>query len=136
MALYKDGFLFLFDTFLLGVGPGQEEWWLLNRNVYTWRSIRALHNYFLEILVSFGVIGFVCFISMYIKAFKTALTAFFYRDDLSAKIGCGVALLMTVFVISSLSASSLIRSEYVWLVYAIILAYMNNVASEDKLMKF
>ncbi|QWT52212.1 O-antigen ligase family protein [Eubacterium sp. MSJ-33] len=132
MQLYMDGFVFLKKTYLLGIGPGQEEWWFLHKRVYSWGGVRVMHNYLLEILVCFGLPGFIWFMYSYIKAFRVALRTFIYRSDLAAKIGCGISLFLITFIVSSLSASTLIRSEYIWLLYSIIFSYVNNTVKGEE----
>jgi len=74
MNLIRNGLVFLSSTFGFGVGAGNIEYWMEHNPVYNTSSITNMHNWWIEILVAYGVIIFILYIVFFAKLFMN-----FYR---------------------------------------------------------
>lgn len=131
--LIKNGFIFLRDTFGFGVGCGQIEIWMENNSVFYIGAIRNMHNWWMEILTSFGVGIFLGYIAFYIKLFKKNYFEY-RRSNRSAEkmMAFFIMAIMVGFIIGSVSSSCNITSEYLWILWAIIIANQKIPISQEE----
>lgn len=118
--LIKNGLEFLKKTFLLGVGLGNIEYHMFHFPVFSTGDTTNIHNWWMEILVSSGIFVFGYYILVYLYSTymlyrknaysKSSEMRFFYSVFLASSIA---------FVISSIGASSLMGSEWIWPLMAI-----------------
>ena len=121
MNAYANGLDFYFDTYGLGVGPGNVEYWMTNYGTRFTNNIPNLHNWWLEILVGSGTviaaIVAVTWIKYYIKLIKA------YRSDKTRNearyIICGAISFGVVFAIGCISPSTLYSFEWPWALLAV-----------------
>lgn len=96
--------------FYMGMGPGQS---ILTNGT-------NLHNFWVEILVEYGVLVFCLFIFMWIRMFKEAI-----------KIYDSFSVMIISFIIASqvslLSSSSAFGLRIVWIVLAIIILFLKKI---------
>lgn len=121
--LYKNGFVFLINTFGFGTGAGNIEYWMANFGEYNTGGIINIHNWWLEILTGYGIVIFVLYVTFYFKLFRSL--SLIYRnskEQKTASISLAVMCCMTGFVIGSLSSSSNISSEWLWVFWGIAIA--------------
>lgn len=134
IGLIKNGFAFLIDTFGCGVGAGNIEYWMSNYGTYYTGSIVNMHNWWMEILTGYGIFIFMLYVTFYIRLYKS-----FYRkyrittDKRDATIALGFMCCMAGFIIGSISASSNINSEWLWVFWAITIAYQGISGTTNKL---
>lgn len=120
--LIRNGIIFLKDTYLLGVGAGNIEYWMLHYSVYNTNGVLNIHNWWLEILVGYGVIVFILYISLYfgliLNSFKSYINSSY--KGLKSLYLINVTLLFTFFI-GGVSSSSLISAEWFWLIFVLII---------------
>lgn len=122
--LILNGFYFLFRTFGIGVGPGQIESWMATESIFYHGRILAMHNYWMEIMVSYGIIVFVGFILFYYRIWRDMVReAAQYILVCDKILPMAIAAMMFGWVISAVSASSIIRYDWLWAFWAIVIAY-------------
>ncbi len=63
--LWRNGILFLAQTLGLGVGAGNIESWMAMGGFYSTENIVNIHNWWLEILVAYGILVFSLYCVMY-----------------------------------------------------------------------
>ena len=123
-SLIKNGLQFLLMTFGFGVGSGQIEYWMLNKSVYSTGEIVNMHNWWMELLTGYGIIVFAGYIIFYIRLFMDYFKEYKEKTRLSEKIiPLSLCTCMVGFVLSSISSSSSITVEYLWVFWAIGIAY-------------
>lgn len=124
MNLIKDGLIFLKKTFGFGTGAGNIEYWMKNFGVYYKSNILRMHNWWMEILVGYGIIIFVLYLIFYIKLcldmFITYQSSGNKRDK---SISLGILCCAVGFIVGSISASSNISVEWLWCFWAICIVY-------------
>ncbi|WP_071392698.1 O-antigen ligase family protein [Bacillus tuaregi] len=122
--LIKNGYIFLSNTFGFGTGAGNIEYWMANYSEYYTEGIVNMHNWWMEILVGYGVIIFTLYIIFYFKLFKSFYKR--YRNSNDKKditISLGIMCSMAGFIVGSISNSSNISNEWLWVYWAIIIAF-------------
>ena len=110
MNLISNGMKILSEHYFLGTGLGQIEYHMAKPGLLWTRDITNIHNWWIEILVSSGVVVFVYYVALYIKKFL-----FFLKKALAIKVSetgriyakLGVSML-SVFFIGAMSASSIL----------------------------
>lgn len=126
--LIKNGLFFLIFTLGFGVGAGNIEYWISHKAIYNTGGILNIHNWWLEILVGYGVLIFIMYIVFYVKLFKSVYRKFKYsRSKVDMSISLGIMCFMIGYVIGSISSSSNISSEWLWVFWGIAVAYQGIV---------
>lgn len=132
--LIKNGLLFLISTFGFGTGAGNIEYWMANRGIYYIAAVTNMHNWWAEILTGYGIVVFLLYVSFYIKLFIDIYRLHKNSNDETIKsISLGVLCCMFGFLIGSISSSSNIRVEWLWVFWAVVVAlqgYITTVAKE------
>lgn len=122
--LIKNGFLFLISTFGFGTGAGNIEYWMVNYGTYYTDGVANIHNWWMEILTGYGVVIFVMYITFYLKLFSSMYRRYrTSKDKTDITISLGIMCSMAGFVIGSISSSSNISSEWLWVFWAIAIAF-------------
>ena len=131
MNLIKNGLIFLKDTLGVGVGAGQIESWMKTKAIYNTHGILNMHNWWVECLTSFGVLVFAGYIVFYVRLYLT-----FWR---SAKkkgmtaLASPLCAAMVGFVLASISSSSNMANEWLWLFWAICVLAQSALGKEKEL---
>lgn len=124
LNLIKNGFIFFGDTFGFGTGAGNIEYWMANYSVYDTGNIVNIHNWWMEILVGYGFLIFALYIIFYVKLYKTLYKKYKYSSDkLNNSISLGILCCMIGYIIASISSSSNIQAEWLWVFWSISIAY-------------
>ncbi len=129
--LIKNGLYFLSKTFGFGVGAGQINSWMKSDAKYYVSFYSDMHNWWMEILVAFGIVIFVLYMVFYLglffdtyKKYKIAKAGKKTGDSrFHENFSLGICAIMVGYVICGISASSNINSEYMWIMWAICIAY-------------
>ena len=124
LNLIKNGFIFLFETCGFGTGAGNIEFWMANYGVHYTGEIENIHNWWMEILTGYGIIIFIMYIVFYVKLFLSAYKKFKTSEDkVDISISLGILCCMAGYVVGSMSSSSNISSEWLWVFWGIAIAY-------------
>lgn len=127
--LIKNGFLFLRDTFAFGVGGGNTEYWQKNFAIYNTREIINMHNWWMEILVNYGVGFFSFYLLIYIKMIFS-----FYKgvkknvNSVNKKLAIMFLSCFVAFIMAGISSSSVFGIEWLWIFWALAISYQGIVA--------
>jgi teichuronic acid biosynthesis protein TuaE len=138
--LMKNGFLFLAQTLGFGTGAGNIEYWMAHKGIFYTRNIINIHNWWMELLVGYGIIVFAGYLWMYIKIARDFYTACSQiKDKFIQSVSLGLLCCMIEFVLGSISSSSNIQTQWLWIFWGLVIAmyyYIDIVTrqrSEDKL---
>ncbi|MBZ2174077.1 O-antigen ligase family protein [Schnuerera sp. xch1] len=128
LNLIKNGLHFLKETIGFGTGAGNIEYWMETERIYYVGSIRNMHNWWVEILVGYGIVVFTGYIWVYFKMAKALYYSHINTKDRFIKNTSLVLLsIMTAFIITSVSSSSNISTEWLWLFWGVVIAYIGYV---------
>lgn len=135
LNLIKNGLHFLKETIGFGTGAGNIEYWMETRSIYPIGDIRNIHNWWLEILVGYGILIFIGYIFVYCKKFKSLYYSYKYTNDKFIKnTSLGLLSIMSSFIITSISSSSNIYSEWLWVFWGVIIAYIGYTDKQKNMI--
>ena len=124
--LLKNGLVFLKETWGFGVGAGNVEFWMENFSVYPTGGITNIHNWWGELLTAYGLIVTSLYLLFYIFLFFSLYKRFQKTTVPQVKImAAGFMSLLVMFVLGSVSSSSNIIRDWLWVSWGIIIAFQN-----------
>ncbi len=124
---------FLIDTFGIGIGPGNFKYWINKFSYYDTMGIQQIHNWWIEILVTYGVIIFILFCIFYYKLFSQFLSQCNKKIniiDIDNSILKVSLVSLICFSIASISPGSLMNSEWVWVYFTIMIMIQKNYVNK------
>lgn len=121
--LMKNGLYFLRETYGLGVGAGNLIQWLSERAIYPIEDILFMHNWYLEIAVTFGVAFFVLYMVLHIRTVIGILSNFSV-DKGFWNMNNTILISFVAFSLVSISSSSNIYSEWVWMYLVFVTTFV------------
>lgn len=131
--LILNGFKFLSDSFGFGTGAGNIEYWMANYGVFNTYGITNMHNWWMEILTGYGVIVFTLYIVFFFKLIRDVLYIHkksVYKNERA--IAIGIFCCIITFTISSVGSSSIIPAEWLWVFWAIAIAFQGIFVKNKK----
>lgn len=128
--LVKNGLDALWDTGGLGVGGGGGQA-VQERLGGVAGKLGSMHNFWIEILVDAGVLFFIAFMVWYLKLSYSLYRIYKKTTDTFYKYQAGALLVsMMTFLISAVSASSVIYLLPMWLMFGMAIALYNLYEKE------
>lgn len=128
LGLIKNGLLFLKETIGFGVGAGNIEFWVRNYKVYYTGTITNMHNWWMEILVGYGIFIFTGYVWTYLKMFKVFYKTYIKSDNKFIRTtSLGLLSLMSAFLVSAISSSSNVGSSWMWMLWGVVIAFVGYV---------
>lgn len=124
--LILNGLVFVKNSGGFGVGAGNAEYYMENRNVYPVANITNIHNWFFEVLVNYGILILLLYTLVLLSLFRQLLII--YKKTLNTSdrmISEGFLCVLVAFPISSMSTSSLTAFNPFWILFAIMIAFVN-----------
>lgn len=133
LNLIRNGLHFLKETIGFGTGAGNIEYWMATEKLYYVGTIENIHNWWMEILVGYGIIVFIGYVWIYMKMAKRLYHSYLNNNNIFIKnTSLGLLSIMGAFVITSISSSSNIPTEWLWVFWGIVISYIGYVESHDK----
>lgn len=124
MNLIRNGFSFLIKTFGFGTGAGNIEYWMANYAPYYTAEVLNMHNWWMEILTSYGVIIFSLYVIFYLKLLRSLYKTYkLAKNKKSISISVGIICCMVGYIIGSISSSTNMTSEWLWCFWGISVAF-------------
>lgn len=138
MNLIKNGLYFLTKTNGFGVGAGNIEYWMETYLKYPTSGIVNMHNWWVEILVAYGIGIFTLYIIFYTNLFISIYLRFRNSEtEIEKEIAIVILCCMSGYVIAGISSSSNIGRAWLWLFWGIAIAFQgSNISNIDKKIKF
>lgn len=127
--LIFEGLAMLFNTCLLGVGPGAFKDNV--KNLTLTNHIVNPHNLWIEILSQYGIIVFAAFVFLYIRVWLVFLKyeRHFKRADSTAAL---FLFFGALFILAAILPSSALGFYHLWIILGLMIAASNVFASEMK----
>lgn len=121
--LIKNGFTLLLNSYGLGVGSGNIEVLMLENAMLPTAGMSNLHNWWIEVLVSFGVFIFLIYLYAYVKCLIYEYKRMMVSDDKRIRRIHGLIFtLLIVFAIACISSSSINSYGWIWILYGCIIS--------------
>lgn len=131
LGLIKNGLVFIKETTGFGVGAGNIEYWMQNYKVYYTGRITNMHNWWMEVLVGYGVFIFMGYIWTYLKMFKVLYKTYIKSDERFIRTtSLGLVSLMSAFIVSAISSSSNVGSPWMWMLWGVVIAFVGYVENK------
>ncbi|MHB1454855.1 MAG: O-antigen ligase family protein [Saccharofermentanales bacterium] len=131
--LLKNGALFLVRTFGFGTGAGNGEFWMNRYSQFYTAGNSNMHNWWMEILTEYGVLVFSLYLVFYLKLARDLFR--FMKQSNSAEdrnIARGMLCAMATFILASISSSSIMPAEWLWVFWAIAIAFQGYMDSRKR----
>jgi teichuronic acid biosynthesis protein TuaE len=126
LNLIKNGAFFAIQSLGFGVGAGNSEYYIANHAIYPVGGITKMHNWWMEILVNYGVIIFVGYVVLYLSILLKLWSLHKRAEDVTEKIICESLLVSWVsFFMASISSSSFITFSPQWIYLGFTIAFLN-----------
>lgn len=121
--LIKNGLYFLKSTHGLGVGAGNLYQWLLEKTIYPVEGILLIHNWYLEIAVTFGLFLFALYMIFHVKIIISLGKNFNVKKEFWTTSNT-ILISFIAFSLVSISSSSNVYSEWVWMYLVFISTFV------------
>ena len=133
MNLIRNGLVFLKETFGFGVGTGNADYWMQTEPVYYVRGFTNMHNWWVEILTNYGILLFVLYILFYCYLFYSLYRKYKESENMQRKRMCLLFMaFMGAFLVGSISSSSNWGKEWLWVLWALIIAFQGEEENSEK----
>lgn len=109
MDLIKNGLVYLKNSKYLGIGSGNVEYWLENFRYYNTAGMVYIHNWWVEVLVNFGVIVFIGYVIFWLKTLFMNIKMTLLLENRITKY---LAMAVVVFFIAGISSSSILLMKW------------------------
>ncbi len=131
--LLKNCLYFLYSSAGFGIGAGNAEYYIANYSKYYTSGIINPHNWWLEILVNYGLIIFLGYIFFYIGIIKRLWKIYrSIHSKVDKKICETLLISMLGFFFASVSSSSIMAFNPQWLLFAFTLSFINYFHRKEK----
>lgn len=132
--MMKNGFYFLGKTGGFGVGAGNIEHWMIEYGPYSTNGIANIHNWWLEILVGYGVLPFIlyslAYILLLIRLYQLSYSHLI--EPSWRQVAYGLFMFMFVFIFASITSANNLLIEWHWVYFGIIVSFVHLL---DRSMK-
>jgi teichuronic acid biosynthesis protein TuaE len=128
--LIKNGLIFLRNNWFLGVGAGNNEWYQGNRGVYDTLGKTSMHNWWMEILVDYGIFIFIFYIMFYFILLRRLYEATWSETRIISIFSESIFLGLIGFSIASISSSSIFSNRTIWFFFATAVIVVNMYKRE------
>ena len=133
LNLIRNGLSFLRSKAGFGVGAGNFEYYMSNFAIYDTKRIINSHNWWLEILVNYGIFIFIGYIIFYLSIILNLRKIYYEKLNRYEKIICeGLLISLIGFSLVSLGPSSIMAFRPQWLLFAFALAFLNYILNKEK----
>jgi len=134
MNLVRNGLLFVYSTVGFGVGAGNSEYYMANFSQYNTAGVTDPHNWWLEILVNYGIFVFIGYVIFYMGIIRNLWKIYRIKQTREEKMICEALLVSLVgFFFASISSSSIMAFKPQWLLFAFALTYLNYVKNRKSI---
>ena len=129
--LILNGLYFLKQTKGLGVGPGNLRLWLSERSIYYARDLEFIHNWYIELLVTFGIPFFVLYLVFHFGIMIKLIKKLNMKDDIW-NLNNAMLVSFVCFSIVSIASSSNVYSEWIWMYFAFVATYVMKMCRRNQ----
>ena len=125
LNLLKNAVYFLKESGWFGVGAGSVDYLMTTSGIYFTKNVTNIHNWWIEILSVYGIGIFLGYIIFYIKLFIDMMKIYRnYPNNIQTKsIALAIMCYQVGFIIGSISSSSNLYTEWLWIFWAVCVAF-------------
>lgn len=134
--LVKNGMSFLRESFGIGVGAGNIPYYLEHYSPINIGTTYSLHNWWLDILVTYGFFIFILYLIYYGKLLGKLYNLKNTTDKFIRNTSISFLSILFSYVIGSGSSSSNFPIMWLWIFFSIIIAFLNINYEEENYFHF
>ncbi|RPA57784.1 O-antigen ligase domain-containing protein [Aerococcus agrisoli] len=124
MNMWRNGLSYVGKTFGLGVGAGNIEVWMETFGTLPTNNIFNIHNWWLEILVGYGVLVFVAYVVGYgLMIYRLFDLRKYVNKPQRHTMNAFIAFLL-IFIGASITSANNMLIEWHWVFFGLIVAYI------------
>lgn len=131
--LWRNGLIFLAETYGLGVGAGNIEVWMDRMAFLSVDEFTNIHNWWLEILVGYGVVVFVLYVIAYGLMLKSLNQLRYHPSNVIRKIASNFIAFLVVYIFASITSANNMLIEWHWVYFGVIISFIKIMESESTL---
>lgn len=130
MNMWRNGLMYLGKTFGLGVGAGNIEVWMEIFGPLPTNNIFNIHNWWLEILVGYGVFIFIAYVLGYALMIYRLFNLKKFVNRMHQKIMNAFISFLLVFIGASITSANNMLIEWHWVFFGLIIAYIGIMEAQ------
>lgn len=130
MNMWRNGLIYLGKTFGLGVGAGNIEVWMEIFGPLPTNNIFNIHNWWLEILVGYGVFVFIAYTVGYGLMIYRLFNLKKSVNSTHKKIMNAFIAFLLIFIGASITSANNMLIEWHWVFFGLIIAYIGIMEKE------
>ena len=124
MNLWRNGGLFLGQTFGFGVGAGNIEHWMAESAFWTTNTLTNMHNWWLEILVGYGAVSFGLYLMAYISLMVKLVRLKCTLVGRYAYVSFTLFNFMLIYILASITSANNMLIEWHWVFFGLIISFV------------
>nr|WP_279097608.1 O-antigen ligase family protein [Aerococcus urinaeequi] len=130
MNMWRNGLMYLGKTFGLGVGAGNIEVWMEMFGPLPTNNIFNIHNWWLEILVGYGIFIFIAYVLGYALMIYRLFNLKKFVNRMHQKIMNALISFLLVFIGASITSANNMLIEWHWVFFGLIIAYIGIMEAQ------
>ena len=131
--LWRNGMGYLGQTFGLGVGAGNIEFWMTHFKDLPTKIITNMHNWWLEILVGYGLPVFLVYTVMYGTMIYQLWLGSRRMKGPWLQVSNDLVAFLIVYIFASITSANNMLIEWHWVFFGIIVSYFKLMEARDDL---
>lgn len=131
--LLKNGFHFIDQSKGFGIGAGNISYYLQNFSIYDPYNVSSLHNWWMDILVTYGLLFFVLYIVYYVMLMLGLGQLRKSPDRFVRTTSICLISIFASYLIGSISTSTNFPIIWLWLFFSIAIAFLNVETRSEEL---
>lgn len=122
--MWRNGLTYFGRTFGLGVGAGNIEVWMQTFGTLPTRNVFNIHNWWLEILVGYGVFVFIAYVVGYGLMIFRLFNLRKVVTKNQRKVMNAIITFLIIFIGASITSANNMLIEWHWIFFGLIIAYI------------
>lgn len=131
MNLWRNGLVFLAETFGFGVGAGNIETWMGRVPFLPIDEFTNIHNWWLEILVGYGVLVFVLYVMSYGLLIRSLNRLRHHESKVIRQIAISFIAFLVVYIFASITSANNMLIEWHWVYFGIMISFVKLLEMKD-----
>lgn len=123
--LIKNSIHFVSESLGWGIGSGNSEYYMKLFGKYPTHTIVNIHNWWIELMVNYGIFIFTGYLLLYLGLIFYTFTIFKETTGNNRMIAEALCTALIAFFLASISPSSQITLNYLWLLFAFAIGFVN-----------
>lgn len=125
LNLVEEGLKKLSETYFMGVGCGNSTAYFFSSDVFSRYGIASPHNYWLEIVLDYGLVFLLFYIIFYVVLFINVFIIAIRGKGLLRRTAAALFVILIIFNISNQSSSSVSNELAIFLIFGLCLVVIN-----------